>query len=115
MSYAALGRTSNKMLEATASQLATQTGVSPLAGHTVGLTQDSFDSVLTKAGFRPPPGMSPSQGWAQACHNGSPVCRWGLDALDAAKIRAVKLDLAGKAIFPALPAGTYYLFGVTPV
>ncbi|MEP6912818.1 MAG: hypothetical protein ABI923_08695 [bacterium] len=96
------------------SEFPTQTGVSRLAGHSFGLTQDSFDSVLTKADVRPPAGMSPSQGWALACNNGSPTCVQGLHAMDAApKICAVKLNGNGKGNFPAVPAGTYYLFGVT--
>jgi hypothetical protein len=97
-----------------ASGLAPQAeGKNLLGGHTFGLCKEDFATVLTKAGYHPPAGMSAIQGWAQACKSRSPVCRQGFDAMGAASAKTVTLDASGKANFAEVPAGTYYVFGST--
>ena len=99
---------------ALASGLATPAGgKNALVGHTFVLSREDFATVLTKAGFRPPAGTPVIAGWAQACKSGSPVCQQGLKAMGAASLKAVTLDPSGKANFPEMPPGVYYLFGST--
>ncbi len=86
-------------------------GKNALVGHTFVLSREDFATVLTKAGFRPPAGTSVIAGWVQACKSGSPVCQQGLKAMGAASLKAVTLDPSGKANFPEMPPGVYYLFG----
>jgi len=88
-------------------------GKNVLGGHTFGLTREDFATVLTKAGFRPPAGMSVIAAWAQACKSGSPVCQQGFNAMGAASLKTVTLDPSGKANFPEMPPGVYYVFGST--
>jgi hypothetical protein len=86
-------------------------GKSVIGGHTFGISREDFATVLTKAGFHPPAGTSVVSGWAQACNSGQPACQQGFNAMGAASVKTVTLDASGKANFPELPAGVYYLFG----
>lgn len=94
---------------------AAQPGVAnPLAaGHGFVLLKDSLEAALTKGGFRPPPGMSPIKGMVSVCAAGQPDCRQAYTAIAADGVAGAKTDVNGKAQFPAIPAGTYYLFGTT--
>ena len=88
-------------------------GRNVLGGHTFGLTREDFATVLTKAGFRPPAGMSVIAAWAQACKSGSPACQQGFNAMGAASLKTVTLDPSGKGNFAEMPPGIYYVFGST--
>ena len=88
-------------------------GGNVIGGHTFGVSREDFATVLTKAGFHPPAGTSVVSGWAQACNSGQPACQQGFNAMAAASVKTVTLDAGGRANFPELPAGVYYVFGST--
>lgn len=83
----------------------------PLDGAPFMLAKESFESVLGKAGLQPTPGASAIKLWTAACESKQQVCQQAFARLVAVSIGRVKLDAKGKAQFPALPAGTYYVVG----
>ncbi|MEK6300388.1 MAG: hypothetical protein AABO41_06670 [Acidobacteriota bacterium] len=87
----------------------------PLDGASFILAKESFESVLRKAGLQPPSGGSALKLWAMACDSKQQqqqqLCQQGFAKLMAVGVGRVKLDAKGRAQFPALPAGTYYLVG----
>ncbi len=85
----------------------------PLAGHPLFLLKDDFNNVLMKNGMHPPAGKTPLQGWDLACQKASPQCAQALASLQPCMAGVVKIDPSGKATFPGVPAGSYYVFGTT--
>jgi len=85
----------------------------PLTGHPLFLLKDSFRDVLMKNGMNPPAGKTPIQGWDLACQKASPQCARALANLQPYMAGVVKIDPSGKATFPGVPAGSYYVFGTT--
>ena len=81
----------------------------PLAGHPYVLLRDSYANLLAKAGVQVPAGMSPYKYMGTACANRTPDCQKIMSAVNAAAAGAVRADATGKATFPAVAAGTYYL------
>jgi hypothetical protein len=121
-----LGRTSSATPQQTgtavlsvASGFATQPGaVDPLAGKTMVLFKESFESFLRRKGmFQSPPGssarVSPLAAWAYACTTQSPVCQQALYEARPNSVSEAKADPSGKATLSGVPAATYYLFAIT--
>ena len=85
----------------------------PLAGRPLFLLKDSFDNVVVKSGIRPPAGKTPMQGWDLACQQKSPQCVQAFTDLQPYTAAVVRIDPSGKATFLGVPAGSYYVFGIT--
>jgi hypothetical protein len=85
----------------------------PLAGRPLFLLKESFDNVLTKNGMHPPAGKTPMQGWDLACQQKLPQCVQAFTNLQPYMAAVVRIDPSGKATFLGVPAGSYYVFGVT--
>ena len=84
---------------------------SPLDGAQFILAKESFETVLRKTGLQPAPGTSAIKLWTTGCESRQPICQQGFVGLMAVGVGGVKIDTKGKAQFPPLPAGTYYLVG----
>src|SRR5258708_28424775 len=83
---------------------------SPLNGLTVYLLKESFADILTKSGIRPAAGMSVIQAWGAACDGQAPECAQAMSAVKPDVAGTVKLDMEGKASFPAMPSATWPVF-----
>jgi hypothetical protein len=85
----------------------------PAAGHPWiwMLMKDSVDTILTRSGFLPPAGMSPVQEWRAACEKGGPECQQGLNPMVPYAATMARMDPSGKVTFPAVPPGSYYVWG----
>jgi hypothetical protein len=95
-----------------ASGFATPPGVdNPLAGRSMSLMKDSLNNVLTKNGVQIPSGTSAYHALDAECKKGPNECKRLLSAIGGNSAANAKLDAEGKATFPAVAAGTYYLFG----
>ena len=96
-----------------ASGFAAQSGATnPLAGKTILVSKESFENVLTKAGWVQP--GSPVKAvavWAHACETQNPLCQQGIEALRPYLVASAKLDSNGGFTFDKARAGTYYLIG----
>jgi hypothetical protein len=84
----------------------------PVGNHGFYLLKDPVDTALTKGGFRPPAGMSPISGMNAVCTKQTPDCQKAVAAIIADSASAVKSTPDGKAVFPAVQPGTYYVFGM---
>ncbi len=93
---------------------AAPSGPNPLAGRAFVLLRDSFDNVLTKAGFPVPAGIAPYRAMVAACSQKSPDCQTAASAINAASAAGVRTDATGKATFAGVAPGTYFLMGATP-
>ena len=92
------------------SGFATQPGTpNLLAGHSYILLRDSFANLVAKAGIQVPAGTSPYKYMGASCANHTPDCQKIMAAVHAGAVHAVLADASGKATFPAVAAGTYYL------
>jgi hypothetical protein len=91
---------------------ATEPGVdNPLAGRTMMLLKDSFDNIVRKSGIQIPAGTSAYHAFEAECQKGPKECKKLLSAVSGQSAANVKLDNDGKATFPSVAAGTYYVFG----
>jgi len=84
----------------------------PAGNHGFYLLKDPVDTALVKGGFRPPAGMSPINGMNAVCSKQTPDCQKAVAAIIADSATAVKSDNDGKAVFPAVLPGVYYVFGM---
>ncbi len=84
---------------------------SPLAGHHMILLHESFADILTRHGFTPLPGKTIFQAWADSCSRREPKCQQALAAIAPGNAGVVTIGPDGKASFPAVPQGTYFIFG----
>ncbi len=84
---------------------------SPLVGHHMILLHQSFADILAKTGFTPPPGKTIFQAWADSCSRREPRCQQALAAIAPGNAGVVTIGPDGKASFPAVPQGTYFVFG----
>jgi len=84
----------------------------PVGNHGFYLLKDPVNTALTKGGFQPPAGMSPISGMNAACANQTPECQKAVAAIIADSATAVKSGPDGKAVFPAVVPGIYYVFGM---
>ena len=84
----------------------------PAGNHGFYLLKDPVDAALVKGGFRPPAGMSPINGMNAVCTKQTPECQKAVAAIIQDSATAVKSDSDGKAVFPAVLPGVYYVFGM---
>jgi hypothetical protein len=83
--------------------------VNPLAGHPYILLRDAYPNIVAKAGVAVPAGTSPYKFMGAACANHTPDCQKVMAAVTAQAASAARADANGKASFPGVAAGTYYL------
>ena len=87
-----------------------QPGVpNPLAGHPYVLLRDEYSSALKKGGIDVPAGIPAQKFVASTCATRTPECQKVLAAVTASAASAIRSDVTGKAAFPGVPAGSYYL------
>jgi hypothetical protein len=84
----------------------------PVGNHGFYLLKDPVETALTKGDFRPPAGMSTISGMNAVCTKQTPDCQKAVAAIIADSASAVKSTPDGKAVFPAVQPGTYYVFGM---
>jgi len=84
----------------------------PVGNHGFYLLKDPVDAALTKGGFQPPVGLSPISGMNAVCTKQTPECQKAVAAIIADSATAVKSGPDGKAAFPAVLPGIYYVFGM---
>ena len=98
---------------AIASGFSTEPGKpNPVGNHGFYLLKDPVDTALAKGGFHPPAGMSPLNGMNLVCTKQAADCQKAVAAIIADSATAVKSAPDGKAVFPAVPPGVYYIFGM---
>ena len=91
-------------------QLAALPGApNPFASHPYVLLRSSYADALAQGGVTVPPGVSPYVYVANACGNRTPDCQKMTDAIKVSAASAVRADANGRATFPGVPPGTYYL------
>ena len=87
-----------------------QPGVlNPLAGRPYVLLRDDYDTALKKGGIAIPAGMTGPKVVAGLCGTRTPECQKALAAITSDAASAVRADITGKAAFPGVPPGSYYL------
>ena len=87
-----------------------QPGVlNPLAGHPYVLLRDEYNAALKKGGIDVPAGMPAQKFVASICGTRTPECQKVLAAVTADAASAIRADITGKAAFPGVPPGSYYL------
>jgi hypothetical protein len=92
------------------SGLPSQPGVlNPLAGHPYVLLRDEYNAALKKGGIDLPAGMPAQKYVANTCTTRTPECQKILAAVTADAASAIRADISGKAAFPGVPPGSYYL------
>ena len=102
----------NAVLSFTSGFVAAQAGgANPLAGRAFVLLRDSFDSVLAKGGFPVPAGIAPYRAMLVACAQRTPDCQTAATAINGQTVAGTRTDITGKATFPGVAPGTYYLMG----
>jgi len=88
----------------------TQPGVlNPLAGHPYVLLRDEYNAALKKGGIDVPAGMPAQKFVASICGTRTPECQKVLAVVTADAASAIRADITGKAAFPGVPPGSYYL------
>jgi hypothetical protein len=81
-----------------------------LAVHPYILLRDDFATAIAKAGFPVPPGSTAFKVMGANCGPGrTPDCQRLLAGINADTASTIRSDVTGKAIFPGVPPGTYYL------
>ncbi|HSY32841.1 MAG TPA: hypothetical protein VLA42_12690 [Verrucomicrobiae bacterium] len=83
--------------------------LNPLAGHPYVLLRDDYDTALKKGGIAIPAGMTGPKLVASTCTTRTPECQKALAAITSDAASAVRADITGKAAFPGVPPGSYYL------
>jgi len=87
-----------------------QPGVlNPLAGRPYVLLRDDYDTALKKGGIAIPAGMTGPKVVASLCGTRTPECQKALAAITSDAASAIRADITGKAAFPGVPPGSYYL------
>jgi hypothetical protein len=87
-----------------------QPGVlNPLAGRPYVLLRDDYDTALKKGGGAIPSGMTGQKVVASLCGTRTPECQKVLAAITSDAASAIRADVSGKAAFPGVPPGSYYL------
>lgn len=84
----------------------------PAAGSSFLLLNEELTAVLTQGGFQPAKGQSLLRTLA-LCQSTDPNCQKGKTALLGHALAAARSDVAGKAAFPGVAPGTYWLMGTT--
>jgi len=83
----------------------------PLFGHPFALLRVSYTEALTKGGFSVPAGMTPVKATALACNPRTANCQIAINAVNAQTAAQTRADATGKATFPGVPPGNYYVVG----
>jgi hypothetical protein len=91
----------------------TVTSLRMQAGARLLLLRDSFENALRKGGVQPPPGTSAMKVWLNACASQQALCQQAMAMTAPLVVSRTVIDANGKAEFPAVPAGTYYVFAST--
>lgn len=87
-----------------------QPGVlNPLAGHPYVLLRDEYNAALKKGGIDVPAGVPAQKFVASTCAARTPECQKVLAVVTADAASAIRADITGKAAFPGVPPGSYYL------
>jgi hypothetical protein len=81
---------------------------SPLANHSYILLRDSLPNALIKGGVPVATGSSPFKAMTAACAT-EQACQQVMAAINSDSASLIRSDATGKAIFPGVPAGTYFL------
>jgi hypothetical protein len=81
----------------------------PVAGANVNLLRKNLENTLKEIGFQPAPGRSVVERFLNC--DDTPDCQKATDAVHALIANFVDSGKDGKATFPAVPPGTYYLMG----
>jgi hypothetical protein len=81
----------------------------PLAGANLNLLRKNLENTLKEIGFRGAPGDSAVRRFLNC--GDDPDCRKAGEAVRAILVSAADSGKDGKAAFPAVPPGTYYLMG----
>src|ERR1700730_13428462 len=94
------------------SGFATEPGApNPLAGRAMILLKDSFNNIVRNSDIQIPAGTSAFHALQAECQKGPNECKQVLSAVAASSAGTVKVDADGNATFPAVAAGTYYVYG----
>lgn len=80
----------------------------PLAAHPYILLRSSFSENVART-IDIPAGTSAHKALGLACANRTPDCQKIVAAIQADSAASLRADANGRATFPAVPAGTYYL------
>jgi hypothetical protein len=80
-----------------------------LASHPYVLLREDVATIIRKSGATIPPGMSAENALGAACTKHTPDCQTMLNAIKEQKAALAFADGNGKATFPGLPPGSYYL------
>lgn len=83
-------------------------GQALLPGQIFILLNENFETALKQQGFEPTPGASILKS-AGACTTATPNCQKVAAAVKAHTVGVVRVDPEGKATFPGVAAGTYFL------
>ena len=75
------------------------------------LLKDSFNNIVRNIGIQIPAGTSAFHALQAECQKGPNECKQVLSAVAAYSAGSVKVDADGNATFPAVAAGTYYVYG----
>lgn len=87
-----------------------QPGVqNPLAGRSLVLLRDDYDTALKKGGVVIPPGMTGQKYVASICSTRTPDCQKAIAAIQTNAVSATRADANGKGALPGVPPGSYYL------
>ena len=87
----------------------------PLANHPYVLLRASFDNTIAHSGVNIPAGTTPFKFLGTACGNRTPDCQTIMNAIKTGAASSVRADINGRATFPGVPPGTYYLMISTRV
>jgi hypothetical protein len=80
----------------------------PLGGRSFILLRDSLTNALIKGGVPVAAGATPFQAIGAACAT-EQNCEMAMAAINSDSASLIKADANGNAIFPGVPAGTYFL------
>src|SRR5262249_47371913 len=75
--------------------------------------KQSWEDVLRRTGFQDPTNARVKRSaiaiWADACHNRTPMCKQGIDAMAVAYLARFQLDVNGRANLSGVPTGTVWI------
>lgn len=91
-----------------------QPGVpNPLAGRSLVLLRDNYDTALKKGGVVIPAGMTGQKYVGSICSSRTPDCQKAIAAIQANAVSAARADVNGKGALPGVEPGSYYLMVTT--
>ncbi|MGA8088595.1 MAG: hypothetical protein WCA10_14900 [Terracidiphilus sp.] len=80
-----------------------------LANHPYVLLRNSLSDTIARSGVNIPAGTTPFKFMGLACGNRSPDCQTIMNAIRTSAASSVHSDMNGRATFPGVPPGTYFL------